>query len=182
MKRVTLFLMLALLAVAWGCQQQTPAPASTTTPATTPGPTVPAGTNLTPQPQAPQTQTQQPIMAGATATNKDASKPGKPIGALAPGDLVWAMWSDGYYYPATITNIAGGKYTVIYEDTYNGTLGPNDLRQWQIQVGMVLESKWSGGGWWKAKITTVMPTSVGVQFLDDNSRETHSLADLRLKP
>jgi len=120
-----------------------------------------------------------PAPAGGTP---DLSQPGKPIAQVGVGDVVWAKWTDGFHYVATVSGISGETYSVNYADGYKGDVPKADLAPFGVSPGMVLQSKWSKGGFWPAKVVAVNPEAVVVEFLDDHSREPHSAAELRLKP
>jgi hypothetical protein len=111
----------------------------------------------------------------------DLSKPGKPANMVGPGDMVWAKWQDNYFYIATISGLKGNNFMVNYADGDSGEVTRTDVRQFGITMGQVLESVWSGGGYWPAKIVAVRPDSVDVEFLDDHSHETHYAKDIRTK-
>jgi hypothetical protein len=48
---------------------------------------------------------------------------------VKPGARVLAMWTDGNFYPGTVTRAAdGGEFAVQFDDGDTGTAGPADLR------------------------------------------------------
>jgi hypothetical protein len=169
MKFSIVIMCISILALFVGCQQQAPAPPPAGTPAAAPATPAP--------PPAPEVI---PSVAKAP-TGIDLSKPGKPANMVGVGDVVWALWSDSYYYIAVISGVKGNSFTVNYADGDTGEVTKNDVRQFGISMGQGLESRWSGGGYWSAKIIAIRPDSVDVEFLDDHSHETHYAKDLRTK-
>jgi len=162
---------ISILVLFVGCQQQpAPPPAGSTTTGTATPVAAPA------TPAAPAS-----VTVAANTGGYDLSKPGKPANMVGPNDVVWAKWQDNYFYIATITGIKGAGFTVKYADGDTGDVAKADVRQFGITNGQVLESVWSGGGYWPAKIIAVRPDSVDVEFLDDHSHETHYAKDLRTK-
>jgi hypothetical protein len=174
MKFSLVIISISILALFVGCQQQPAPPPAGTTPA---GTGTPAAAPATPAPPA----APAVVPAAAKAGGYDLSKPGKPANMVGPGDVVWAIWSDRYFYIATITGMKGNNFLVNYADGDTGEVAKTDVRQFGITNGQVLESVWSGGGYWPAKIIAVRPDSVDVEFLDDHSHETHYARDLRTK-
>jgi hypothetical protein len=162
---------ISILVLFVGCQQQpAPPPAGSTTTGTATPVAAPAA------PAAPAA-----VTVAANTGGYDLSKPGKPANMVGPNDVVWAKWQDNYFYIATITGIKGAGFTVKYADGDTGDVAKADVRQFGITNGQVLESVWSGGGYWPAKIIAVRADSVDVEFLDDHSHETHYAKDLRTK-
>lgn len=176
MKTSLAIICIGIIALFVGCQQQ-PAPAPPPAGSATAGTSAPAAAPATPAtPAAPAV-----VPAAVKAGGYDLSKPGKPANMVGPGDVVWAKWSDHYYYIATISGLKGNNFLVNYADGDSGEVAKSDVRQFGITNGQVLESVWSGGGYWPAKIIAVRPDSVDVEFLDDHSHETHYARDLRTK-
>ncbi len=174
MKISIVIIAICSLALFIGCQQQPAPPPAGSTTAGTATPAAPAA------PAAPATPATAK-MAANTGGAYDLSKPGKPANMVGPGDVVWAKWKDNYFYIATITGVKGAGFTVNYADGDSGEVAKSDVRQFGIAMGQVLESVWSGGGFWPAKIIAVRADSVDVEFLDDHSHETHYARDLRTK-
>jgi hypothetical protein len=132
--------------------------------------------------QAPAPRAGRPSTPAPVAGSLDLSQPGKPVAQVGVGDVVWAKWTDGFHYVATVSAISGETYSVNYADGYKGDVPKADLAPFGISAGMVVQCKWSKGGFWPAKVLTVSPGTVEVEFLDDKSHESHTAADLRLKP
>jgi hypothetical protein len=141
-----------------------------------------AGLTLTGCQQAPAPRAGRPSVPAPVAGAPDLTQPGKPIAQVGVGDAVWAKYADGFHYVATVTAVSGETYSVDYADGYKGDVPKADLAPFGISVDMVVQCKWSKGGFWPAKVLTVSPGAVEVEFLDDKSRESHTAADLRLKP
>jgi len=175
MKISIVIIAICSLAIFVGCQQQPAPPATTTsTSTTTTTPATPAAPAVPAAPAAAK-------LAANTGGAYDLSKPGKPANMVGPGDVVWAKWTDNYYYIATITGVKGNNFTVNYADGDSGEVAKTNVRQFGFTIGQVLESVWSGGGYWPAKIIGIRTDSVDVEFLDDHSRETHFAKDIRIK-
>ena len=72
------------------------------------------------------------------------------------GHTVFAKWGSGYYYyPATISEVAGNKYNVQYFDGARGTVGESELMDMQVALNTFeLEGNWKNyGRWYKGKLS-----------------------------
>lgn len=89
------------------------------------------------------------------------------------GDRVLGEWSDGYWYPATISSVEDEIFKVDYFDGDSADLSASQVKSINWGVGTVLECNWkSEGGYYKGTITTMDGDSIHVSYNDGDQEDT----------
>jgi hypothetical protein len=119
----------------------------------------------------------------ATVLQSFAAEPqvGIPLDALKQGDRVWAMKTDGCYYPAHITKLINERYYVRYADGERGRLKLEKLSQWRLSPGMAAEVMQSEGKWERAVISALAGENVAVQIGNSSNLKVVALTALRIR-
>lgn len=96
--------------------------------------------------------------------------------AIAVGDSVAAMWTDGSYYLATVTAVDGDSVTVTYvDDGTSKTLKAGDVRAIPTKtyaVGDRVLAVWSSGRFYAGEVTKVDGDAYTVKWDDGSTPST----------
>jgi hypothetical protein len=109
---------------------------------------------------------------GSGDTSSAPPSPQATGAALAAGDSVAAVWTDGNYYLATVTEVGAGQVTVQYVD--DGSTGTVDAAQVRAVPAAVFAAGdrvlavWSAGRFYPGEVTAVDGESCTVKW-DDGS-------------
>lgn len=97
------------------------------------------------------------------------------------GEAVLGRWEpNGYWYPGKITEIAGGKYRVVYDAGDESWLPAEQVLPYLPTFSDQVEAKWSRDGlYYKAEITRRDGPKVRVQWQDGTSEE-RNMSHLRM--
>ncbi len=97
------------------------------------------------------------------------------------GQRVWACWFDLFWYPGIVLQIEADQVKVLFDHGSAGTMAPNMVRSFQVQVGDRLQGRWQAGNeFYDGKIDSLDGEMVHIHY-DDDDEETTSVRLLRLK-
>jgi hypothetical protein len=98
------------------------------------------------------------------------------VAGVAAGDSVAALWTDGNYYLATVSQLGDGNVTVTYvDDGSTGTVKENEVRaipEQTFAVGDRVMAVWSAGRFYPGEIASVDGTSYTVKWDDGSTPST----------
>ncbi|MGH8028404.1 MAG: tudor domain-containing protein [Arenimonas sp.] len=100
--------------------------------------------------------------------------------ARAPGDRVLARWSgDGLWYPARISQIAGGDVGVAFDDGDVAVVGAADVRGIDWHPGTRLQCNWKNQGRYYSGAVAAMEGEQITFHYDDGYDETMTISRCR---
>lgn len=89
------------------------------------------------------------------------------------GTRVLAQWSDGYWYPGTVTGISGGQYFIAYDDGDSAALYIDRLAPIGWRYGSYVECNWLGRGiYYPGTIAGMNGDTVFIQYHDGDQENT----------
>ncbi len=98
-----------------------------------------------------------------------------------PGERVWGCWFDLFWYPGIVLGIDNDQIKVLFDHGNAGTLAPDMMRPFQVQVGERVQGRWQAGNeFYDGKIERLDGEMVHIHY-DDDDEETTSVRLLRLK-
>ena len=123
------------------------------------------------------------INAPKTPVTVPADKPitaEKPVGGVAAGDNVAAVWTDGSLYLATVQAVDGDQITVKYaDDGSTKTVNSADVKMITPQTwaaGDKVLAVWSAGRFYKGSVVGGSGTTYTIKW-DDGSAASEVTAD-----
>lgn len=93
------------------------------------------------------------------------------------GDRVLAMYKDGYWYPATVQQVEGNTYTILYDDGVTVTADGERLKKVDWAGGTKVQCNWQGA-WYGAKIEKISGDSIDILY-DDGTKEKGKIGKCR---
>ncbi len=103
------------------------------------------------------------------STDKTAIiKPAIDPASVDVGDPVFALWTDGHFYPAKVTAVNGNLISVFYPDNYNHTVtsGGYMLNRHQYKAGDKVISMWTNLKWYPGTIGEVNGNKLFILYDD----------------
>ena len=95
-----------------------------------------------------------------------------PSIAYDRGDWVLGKYKNGpFWYPGVVESDRGKGVTVTYDDGDRETLSASLVKDYDWQVGSVVECRWkSGDKWYRGRITALSGDRLSIAY-DDGDRE-----------
>jgi hypothetical protein len=96
-------------------------------------------------------------------------------------DRVFAFFEDdGYWYPATITDINDDEVEISYDDGSTETTTADYLDELELSVGDAVESLWASDGlFYESQIVDINGDRIQVEY-EDGSKEWTDISHLRV--
>lgn len=98
---------------------------------------------------------------------------GTALWAWVEGERCLGQWSDGYWYPATVSAVEDGNFNVAFDDGDRATLGDSQIKQIDWGVGTSVECNWkSGGSYYPGTIVSKNGDSIHINYDDGDQEDT----------
>jgi predicted Zn finger-like uncharacterized protein len=102
------------------------------------------------------------------------------VSGMADGSRVFAQWSDGFWYPATVRSSSSRGVMVEYDDGEPGNLALDRVRELRVAEGDRIQCRWQGGpAYFPGKVAKCGGEKVLVHY-DDGEKETTTLSMVRV--
>ena len=103
-----------------------------------------------------------------------------PATAQSAGDRVLGHYqSSGFWFPGVISDAAGGRYTIRYDDGDVEIVSGNAVRPYNWAAGTRVDCNWKGRGtWYPGVIADANGKRLSINY-DDGDRETTQTAMCR---
>jgi len=114
------------------------------------------------------------------------SEPSQPAIAPAVGDVVWAQWEPGDWYPGTLTDKSDIGFHVVYDDESEQDLPPSlivvvhAVGAGQVQVGTRVLAQWTDERFYPGTVLSVAEDGGYDVLLDEGERGLVELTGLLL--
>ena len=82
------------------------------------------------------------------------------------------QWSDGYWYPARVSEVKGSQYQLSFDDGDVGTVSAAKIKKITWGVGTRLQCNWKNGGkYYPGKITSMKGELVHISYNDGDQED-----------
>lgn len=96
------------------------------------------------------------------------------------GQLVFARWSDGYWYPGQVTGINGDNFDIRFDDGRTATVDRKGISYNSVAEGNRVEGNWLGGGTYYPGTIAYRGGNLIYIVYDDGDEEETTIARIRL--
>lgn len=119
--------------------------------------------------------------AAASPTQDAAQVPPRTAGwSPTPGERVFALWPDGFCYPARVQSSDAQSVRVNYDDGATALVAPDEVHPARLQPGDRVFVRWQGEpAYYPAYVTQVAGEQIDVDY-DDGASESSSLSMVRV--
>lgn len=102
------------------------------------------------------------------------------LGPLASGKRVLAQWDDGFWYPATVKARGPRGIQVTYDDSSEGEVPPDQIRDLDLKAGDRIFVRWQGGpSYFPGRLVKRGGEKIHVKY-DDGHEETTTISMVRV--
>jgi len=102
--------------------------------------------------------------------------------AWMEGNRCLGLWSDGYWYPATVVKAEAGVYFVAFDDGDSASVNESGIRAIDWRIGTYIQCNWKRkGAYYPGRITAMIGESIHVSY-DDGDEEDTSIGMCRSRP
>ncbi len=99
--------------------------------------------------------------------------------AWKAGDRVLGQWSDGLWYPAKISGVAGADFNISFDDGDTAVLPAAKVRKINWKIGTKVQCNWKRGGtYYTGTITKMEGESIHISY-DDGDQEDSTISICR---
>src|SRR5262249_53077754 len=114
------------------------------------------------------------LPAGLIAVDRAPRKADVPVGAR-----VIALWTDDRWYPGSVGQVAGGKYSIRFDDGDERDVELAEVRPvavkplagFGVKAGDVVWGQWRPNAWYKGKATKKTDSGFHVTFDDGDEAD-----------